>query len=182
MVGALVGASVGDNVGELVGAFVGAATQTSPKQVSLLQSLSKRQDWLTSQPPQFSPPQSTSVSSPPLTSFVHSVLVGLAVVGETVGYLVGDSVGAFVGLRVGVFEGAKVGASVGLEVVGAAVGASVGAAVFVSSSWILLYLPSLSLCGKKVPAGQTSHSLAPGTEYVPAGQTNLSSRLPSGHS
>ena len=100
----------------MVGARVGAATQTLLRQVSLLQSPSTLQDLLTSQPPQLGPPQSTSVSSPLCSSFVHSDLVGLEVVGarvgDLVGALVGAIVGAFVGFIVGDFDGASVGALV----------------------------------------------------------------------
>lgn len=98
-----------------VGETVGAATQTLDRHVSLLQSPSTRHALLTSQPPQ-SPPQSTSVSSPLLTPFVHSDLVGLEVVGANVGFWVGAkvgfNVGAFVGFNVGEFDGAGVGAVV----------------------------------------------------------------------
>lgn len=70
-----------------------------------------------------SPPQSISVSVPPITLFEHDVAVGIrvglavgAVVGEAVGENVGTRVGEVVGARVGLLVGAIVGE--GVEIAG----------------------------------------------------------------
>ena len=97
------------------------------------QSESRVHCWNTSQGPQSSPPQSTSVSSKlmMLSPQCKSNVVGVGV-GIAVGSAVGAVDGGVVGVLVGAVVGSAVGAIVGLDVrapVGAFVGAVVGAVV-----------------------------------------------------
>jgi hypothetical protein len=92
-VGEMVGDDVGESVGELVGEGVGSPQVLAPEQFPEMQSPFTEQDSAESQPGQFGPPQSTSVSSPFFTLSMQ-----LEAVGEGVGDVVGgEGVGAAVG-------------------------------------------------------------------------------------
>lgn len=99
-VGEEVGESVGVLVGNVVGALVGAGVlHTLLTQSPLMQSVPRRQfkpALHAGHPDAPPPPQSTSVSAPPLALSVQLAPVG-AMVGPLVGFHVGFGVGNLVG-------------------------------------------------------------------------------------